>query len=292
MQEPPPPRRDAVPWLYGLGLLVLAAALIYLWQNPTAPPNTASTEQLQALDTRLTALESRIAQIQQQTAALPTRIAALEARPASGSPQLTAEIAALSARLDAIAGHDQASATDLNRQIAAQTDKMATLEKAASQVSGLADRATKLARLQAAGAALAVGQPLGDIPGAPPALQRYAATPPPTEGALRLAYPAAENAALAANGPDVDGKPFLQRMLARAEGLVTIRQGDHVIVGSTAAGILARASAALNAGDLPAAVAAVSELQGPAASAMANWLAQAKSLLAARAALADLAAHA
>jgi hypothetical protein len=49
---------------------------------------------------------------------------------------------------------------------------------------------------------------------------------------------------------------------------------------------------ALDAGDLRGAVAAVEKLQGPAAQAMSGWLEQAKALLAARAALAEMAAHA
>ena len=46
------------------------------------------------------------------------------------------------------------------------------------------------------------------------------------------------------------------------------------------------------AGDVAGAVDAVSSLHGAAADAMSNWLAQAKALLAARSALADMSAHA
>ena len=50
--------------------------------------------------------------------------------------------------------------------------------------------------------------------------------------------------------------------------------------------MLARARGSLDAGDLAGAVAAVATLTGPAAQAMADWLAQARALLDARAALA------
>ena len=139
--------------------------------------------------------------------------------------------------------------------------------------------------------ALAQGHPLGEIQGAPSALARYAADAPPTEASLRLSFPDAEKAALEANTPETKGKPFLSRILANAEGLVTVRQGDHVLVGNETAGILARARAAVEAGDLAGAVSAVSELSGAPAQAMQDWLKQAKALLAARSALAKMVAN-
>ena len=111
-------------------------------------------------------------------------------------------------------------------------------------------RTSRLARLQAAGAALAAGRPLGALPDAPPALARFATTAPPTEASLRLAFPAAAQAALAASRPDTAGKPFLDRLWTRTQALVTVRQGDKVIVGDPAGGVLAAARARLDAGDL------------------------------------------
>jgi hypothetical protein len=55
--------------------------------------------------------------------------------------------------------------------------------------------------------------------------------------------------------------------------------------------VLAHARTVLDAGDLAGAVASVGSLSGPAAQALAAWLDQARGLLAARAALADLAAQ-
>ena len=72
-------------------------------------------------------------------------------------------------------------------------------------------------------------------------MARFAAARPPTEASLRLAFPPAERAALAASRPDMDDKPFLARVLAHAEDLVTVRQGDRVLLGDPAAGVLARA---------------------------------------------------
>jgi hypothetical protein len=109
---------------------------------------------------------------------------------------------------------------------------------------------------------------------------------------LRLAFPEAARNALAAAHPSTDGKPLLARVWAEAQDLVTIRQGDHVLVGDATAGVLEHARAALAAGDLATAVSAVGSLQGAAAQAMAAWLADARALLDARGALADWAAHA
>ncbi|OJW19113.1 MAG: hypothetical protein BGO51_27475 [Rhodospirillales bacterium 69-11] len=294
---------------------MLAGGLVYLWQNPQGGQSTAASDsQLASVDQRLQTLETRLSRLEQRPSgssvdlgpltqrvdalekqgagnvdALAKRVSALEQK--SGTdPQIASRLDALSSRLDTLAGREKSNDDDLSRRLDAEAAKVASLESAASKISGLADRASRLARLQAAQAALSAGQPLGELPNAPSALSRWSDTAPPTEGALRLAYPAAERAALAASGPDADGKPFLDRVLARAQDLVTIRQGDHVIVGDQAAGVLARARTALDAGDLPAAVSAVDQLQGPARDAMADWLGKAKALLAARAALADLAA--
>ena len=57
--------------------------------------------------------------------------------------------------------------------------------------------ARRMALVQSASAALETGQKLGDLPGAPSALARFADTNPPTEAALRLAFPQAARQALA-----------------------------------------------------------------------------------------------
>jgi hypothetical protein len=290
-----PPPRNLVPWLYGIGFVVLAGAIFYLWQNPSAPPPSSAASDIQALGSQIQALQSRIDRLEQRpasdTAPLAARVAVLEQK-AGGDTQLAGRVDALAGRIDALAGRVQASETTMTRRIDAETARVDAVEKTAGQMAGVADRANRVARVQAAELALAAGQPLGDIPGAPAALARFATTKPPTEASLRLAFPAAERAALDVSDPEVEGKPFLDRVLARTQELVTIRQGDHVIVGDSAAGLLTRARSALTAGDLPGAVAAVSELHGPPAGAMADWLGQAKALLEARAALATFGARA
>jgi len=70
------------------------------------------------------------------------------------------------------------------------------------------------------------------------------------------------------------------------------RPGDDVIVGDPAAGVLTRATDDVNRDDLAGAVQALGALQGPAAQAVSGWVAQARSLLDARAALANLSSSA
>ncbi|MGA3400247.1 MAG: mitofilin family membrane protein [Acetobacteraceae bacterium] len=306
-----PARDTLLPWLCLLGFLVLAGAIGLVWwsfQQPASQP----VADLAALQDRVARLEqrpvpaaagpvdlgpltARVAALEQRTAPdlspLEARVAALEKQVADNSP-FAARLDALSGRVDALSGRDQGAVSDLGRRLDADEARLATLERTTAQMTAAAQQTARLARIQAAEAALAAGQMLGDLPNAPPAVARFAAANPPTEASLRLAYPAAEHAALAASHPDADEKPLLARALAYAGDLVTVRQGDRVLLGDPAAGVLARARTALAAGDLGDAVAAVSSLSGPPAAAMAAWLADAKAVLAARAALAAMAAHA
>jgi hypothetical protein len=241
---------------------------------------------------------------------LAARVAALEQRPAPQPPAAAPapDLGPLEARLTRLEQRQPADLQPLEKRIAAlegeqQTDsnlpgRIAALENVVRSVqtdlSHRADAAAAAARrtalVQAAALALAAGQKLGNLPGAPPALARFADADPPTLAHLRQAFPAAAHEALGAARPSTEGKPLAARLWAQAQDLVTVRQGDRVLVGDPAAGVLERARDALNAGDLTAAVTEVATLQGAAAQAMADWLAQARALLAARAALAAWAA--
>ena len=309
----------------------LEARIAALEQRP-APDLAPLEARIAALEQRpapdLAPLETRIAALEQRPspdlAPLEHRIVALEQRPqVPGDVATKVDLAGLASRVDAIAGRedqlanrqqglettlgnrldamdgklgalqkDAAGLSGLAGQVQATDKRVAVVEQQAGQVSALADKAGRIGRVQAAQAALDAGEPLGDVPDAPPSLTRFAQARPPTEAALRLAFPAAARAAEDASRPSTEGEPFLDRMWTRAQDLVTVREGDRVIVGDPAAGVIARARHALMAGDLAGAVAALDGLSGPAAAAMADWKARAKSLLDARAALASMAAHA
>jgi hypothetical protein len=294
-QEPPSVteparRRHLLPWFTGAGFVVLAGAMVWLWQHPAMPP--APTEQIDTLAGQLGALETRVSRLEQRPppqapdlGPLAARVAALEHRPppeAAAAPP--PDLAPLERRVAALEQRQPPNLAPLEARIAAVQTELS------QRIDAGQTRLGRMTLVQAAALALAAGQKLGNLPGAPPALARYADTAPPTEAALRLAFPAAAREALAAAQPATEGKPLLARLWARAQDLVTVRQGDTVLVGDPAAGVLEHARAALGAGDLAAAATAVATLQGGAAQAMAPWLAQARALLEARAALAAWAA--
>ena len=323
----PAPQRAVQPRLDTLAqqLQTLNEQVTQLAKRPAPQPvNLAPLEQrLAALEQRsapapdLAPIEQQLAALRSQIEAKATSVPAPDLGPLQGRvdaldrqvqavqplksqlDQLASQQAELGPRLAQLAADQQVLAArvqDLDAAMKAQQANVGTQLQSAQQQANAAvtaaGKAARLARLQAARAALQAGTPLGVIEGAPPALARFAEANPPTEAALRLAFPAAAKAALDAAEPDTAGKPFGERLWERAQQLVTVREGDRVIVGDPAAGVLAHGRQELDAGDLSGAVASVSTLTGPAGRAMASWLDQARALLAARAALDTMAAHA
>jgi hypothetical protein len=288
---------------------------------PAQTTDQASSDALAALTQRVAALENRPAPPPPTPAPdlrpLEQRVAALEHAPSVDAVS-HADLAKLASRIDAVAGRQDQVDGRLQAQEAAITSKLAAAQgqlaaaqgqidtlgqqvgavaKAADGAAGtlgaVQQKTTRISQLAAARAALDEGKPLGPIADAPPVLARFATASPPTLAHLRLTFPAAAQAAADASRPADDTKAgFWQRVAGQAESLVTIRRGDHVVVGDPSAGVIARARAALDAGDLAGAVAAVNTLSGPAAAPLAAWKAEAQSLLDARAALAALEAHA
>lgn len=271
----PPSSSRALPVLYFLGFAALAGAVAWIWQNPPLPPEPP----VGALQARLDALETRPAEIRStpapafDPAPLLARIAALEARtqttltPAPPS-QAPPDLGLIKARIAALEARPAINPAD----------------------AALGERIGRIARIQAIAAALETGRKLGNVPDAPPALQRFANVNPPTEAGLRLAFPAEAQAALVASRPIDPGWPWLTRIWGRLQSLITIREGEHVLVGDPAAGVVAAAQRALDAGDIAGAVTALGRLNPQAAQAMSGWTDQAKALLEARAALAVMAA--
>jgi hypothetical protein len=199
-----------------------------------------------------------------------------------------ARVDALASRVDALAAREPA---DVRGKLDDVEHRLSDLAASQMKLASSSDRAARIAQWEAADMALAAGKPLGTIPDAPPALTRFATTAPPTDAALRLAFVPTSQAALKVSQPDTEGKPFLDRVMARLQdsGLITVREGDHVVIGNSTAATLSRARVLLDAGDLAGAAREVSALSGPPAEKMAPWLADAKALQAAREALASLA---
>jgi hypothetical protein len=296
---PPPPakRRDPLLLLFGLVLVVLVGGVVFLWQHPllltrAAPPASVAPPpdpRLDAALARLDALSQRVAALDQHQSPnlqpLEARITALEQRRPPDLAPLTARITALEQRPDPLAAKLDA----LSARLDADEAKMANTVQDASQVSAAIAQSARAARVSAALVALINGRPLGALPGAPPALARFAQQPPPTEAALRQAFPAAAAKALAAH-EDTGKLPFWQAISDQVQSVITVRRGDEVLVGDSAAGIIGRARADVEVGDIDGAVKALGELTGPPSAAFADWLGQAKSLLEARSALQSMAA--
>ena len=381
--SPPPKRLDALPVLYLVGFVILAAPLIYLWKHPGLPRGAAlevaRMDQLRAqinaiqgrvdqLEGRpapaapnLAPIEGRLAELERRPALAPAnlapleaQIAALQARPAPDMRLLTERVAALDARpqvdvrpieariaaleakppvdlrpleariaaidakppvdlgpvvarIAALEAKPPVNLTPLQQRIDANGQKEssdldgltkrldgveATAKQTESKLAAVAAKAQMAGKLQGVSAALEAGQRLGEIPGAPPALARFAHDAPPTESGLRLSFDSAAAEAHRVSQPAItDNQPLLNRMWTRAQQAVTVRQGDNVLVGDPIAGVIAHARQALDAGDLAGAVKTLDGLAGPAKAAMADWVAQAQSLLDARAAIGELAAR-
>jgi hypothetical protein len=290
---PVPARHNLVPWLYGLGFLILAAAIFYLWQYPNVPNEAvgdasathALEQHLADIDDRLTRLEARpTADLGKITA----RVDALDGRIVDQT-RLVSRLDTLSGRIESLSGRDQTGLDATKQQLDALTKRVAAVEANAVSLDAVTKRLNRIARLQEASFALSYGQPLGELPNAPEALARYAHAAPPTEAQLRLRFPRAEQASLAAKQTGASDGPFIDRVWERAQGLITIRRGDDVVVGDPSAVALSRARNALDAGDLTGAVAAIETLKGAPGKAMASWLADAKAVLSARSALTDMA---
>lgn len=259
---------------------------------------------LKPITDRLTALETKPPV---DLKPLTDRLAALEAKPPVDLKPLTDRLAAVEAkppvdlaplegRITAQAAAGQQAVQQLGSQLGTLDTRVTAAEAQARQTaSGLAaigDRAQRMARAQSVAVALAAGQPLGDLPGAPPALAKFARTAPPTDSALRLSFDAAAAAAQRASlAPITDSQSFTERAWTRAQQSLSVRQGDRVLLGDPIAGVVQRARQLLDAGDLGGTVRALDGLTGPAQAAMAGWIGQAQSLLDARAAVSSLAAQ-
>ncbi len=307
--------------MVAIGFLLLLVGLGYVWQRQEqflAQPPAVDPAAFAGLEGQVRTLQPRLSQLEQRAAPdlkpLESRIAALENKPAPAAPPapdvngavaaavgplnqrmdalaktnqtneaaLAAKVDAAVAKLDAAGNQEQDAAHQLVARVDGLEKKLAETEARATQQAAQAARAL---RAQQALTALESGKPLGDIPNAPAAAAKFATTKPPTEADLRFAFPAAAARAADASKPAGATMSIGERMLQHAESLVTVRQGDKVVVGTTAAQTLGVAREKLDAGDLAGAVAALDGLDPSAAQAMAPWRARAQSLLDARAAL-------
>lgn len=293
-------------------------------------PAPTDTSQLQAradaLSDRVAAAERSAAQATERATALDRQVQALEGRPAF-NPEAVASREALERLTERVetqgnrleeqtrtqdqrnadaqdAANRRATELEQNLQQRIATleqrlgERLDTLEQAQQRLTAIESRTARLAVVDRLRGALVAGQPLGEalqrIDQPPQALARFASTPPPTEASLRLSFEEAANAARAASDagmqPDGSRTGVVDSALSRLSGLVTIRRGEEVVWGDAAEAEIERARRALEAGDIDMSLQHIGKLPPPARNAMQPWAEQAQALLAARAALRQLAA--
>ncbi len=264
-------------------------------RQETTPAGGAAGPDLTPLLERLDSLEAHAKEAPtpptapaQNLGPLVGRLDALE-KIMTGHEVDPGKIDALTARVEALSARDPAA--ELRGRLEGMERQMTGLSSSGAKLADGTAKAMRLARLEAAAISLSAGRALGPIPDAPPALAKFTNVAPPTEARLRLAFPAAAEAARQVSLSDTEGKDFFDRVLARLQDvrLITVREGDHVVIGNSASATLAHAKMLLEVGDLGGAVKTVATLTGPPAEKMAGWLADAASLVAAREALVSLA---
>jgi uroporphyrinogen-III synthase len=121
------------------------------------------------------------------------------------------------------------------------------------------------------------------------ALQPYAQSGVSSRTALAATFPAMAKAALA---DDVADDSFGERLMGKIRSLVSLRRVGADVQGDSVEAKLARAEAAVEAGDLGKAVKLVKSMPPQTARATAGWLSRAEDYLAAKRAIDQLAAQA
>jgi len=234
---------------------------------------------------RVAANEAGLAARTQAIEAQAGRIGALEQAMNSRIQALEANI---TQRLQALEGQLQQRGAALEQQ----GQRLQALEGTAGRLAALEGRSARLSAIDSVRAALEAGRPLGEalrpLQDPPAPLTRFAGTAPPTEAGLRLSFEEAARAGRAAGEPQ--GSGVLDSAAQRLGGLVTVRRGEEVLWGDAAAAEIERARRAVEAGDLEGALRFLQRLSAPARQAMAGWIGQAEALIAARAALRQMAA--
>jgi hypothetical protein len=207
--------------------------------------------------------------------------------------QMRSEIAELKAKLGALA--EAELGTGNSPDLAALTERIAKLEASLLEIVSAIDKEQAGAKSAAVAiafanlrAAVSDGRPyaaeLDTIGALAPSvgdlgmLPAYAETGIPTLPALGRSFTTASDKALAAVATPAGGS-LVDNLLASAQSLVTIRRIDEAPAAEGPAATLARAKAALDQGDLAAAVKEIETLDGAMREAFSAWLGEARARL-------------
>lgn len=322
--QPTAQRGSAAGSFFGMvlgGALVFAAGFGVARYMPDVLPalGTAPAIDTSAIEARLAAMEGRLDAIPAPDGGLADRIAALEAAPQADTAALDQRLADLEARVaqgGSGGGVDPAALDALRAEVAAlksggpaaaQADalaaeaeaRLATVQKAADELRAETEAAAAATRRAAAltrlSAALESGAPfaaaLADLGGdVPPVLANAAQSGLPTLASLQDSFPQAARQALDTAIQADMGAGWTERV----GNFLRVQTGARSLEpreGGDPDAILSRAEAAVNAGNLTAALAEIATLPAPVQDAMADWTAAATARVQAGDAIATLAAQ-
>ncbi|AWJ83824.1 hypothetical protein TSH58p_09980 [Azospirillum sp. TSH58] len=272
----------------------LSERLAKLEQRPAAPAEgnaAAAGIDQQTLDNAVGQLTARIQQLEERPQAAA---AAAPAEPDPRIAQLTEQLGQVQQRVDAVGSEVQA-AGQIRQDVDALKQELSTVNQAVESRRDAATAAQTL--VLAAGqlrSALAAGQPFqqelqavravasGDAQVTQPleAVAGYAAKGVPTQPQLTDRFTAMASDIVRADNQG-EGNDWVEQVTGKIATLVTVRRSGGDAVGDGASAVVARAEAALQAGNLGGAVKELGTLKGPAAQVAAPWIADAKARLAA-----------
>ena len=299
-----------------------------LWRGPVAaPPPSPSTPVVDTaqIDAAKRELNARLDDLEKRVRAASA--AAAQANPSDNRPTTTPDpaIAELRHKVETLENKPQpeADTSALKSEITALRAAMQSLDQTVAGQKASVDKATEAATASTANeqkalaaargsavigiaarisAALTAGLPFAtDLALLQPlaqgdakfgefitALQPVAAKGVASRASLAASFPAMAKAAMA---DDLADDSFWQRLLGKLKSVVSLRRVGADVAGDSVEAKLARAEAAVNAGDLPKAVELVKSLPPQTSRATADWLARAEAHLAAQHAVDQLAAQ-
>lgn len=249
-------------------------------ERPPADRRDTPDPAIEELRRKLEALDSKPAAAESDASALKSEIVALRA----GLQALDQAVAGQKASVDRAAAAATASTTGEQKALAAARGSavIGIAARISAGVTAGQPFATDLGLLTP----LAQGDSkLGELIGA---LQPLAANGVASRASLAASFPAMAKVALA---DDLADDSFWQQLLGKLKRLVSLRRIGADVQGDSVEARLARAEAAIDAGDLAGAVGLVKSLPPQAARATADWLARAEAHLAAQRAVDQLAAQ-
>jgi hypothetical protein len=240
------------------------------------------------------AIAQQIAEAEQR---LDAKLADALAANASSLQEMQSAIAELKAKIGALAELGTGDGAATGPALAALTERLAKLEAALPELAAAIGKENNGAKSAAAAiafanlrAAVSDGRPyaaeLDTISALVPSvgdlgvLPAYAEKGIPTVPDLARSFVVAKEGAQVATAPASSGS-LVDTLMASAQSLVTIKRLDEPTTGQGPGAALARAKAALDQGDLAAAVKEVETLDSASREAFAAWLGQAHARLSA-----------